>query len=129
MDQVDLVPHADPNTASQTQRLMKVVALKQIQGQNPSLYDPIAIDTAALQAIGWSNPEQFMAPMSSQGKMPPEMQQKIEELKNVGIKVVGEPHVVFPDPQGIFDRPGNEWLAFIEDSEGNMVGLMSREIL
>ena len=59
----------------------------------------------------------------------PDVRKKIEELKNVGIKVVGEPHVVFPDPQGIFDRPGNEWLAFIEDSEGNMVGLMSREIL
>lgn len=59
----------------------------------------------------------------------PDVRKKIEELKNVGIKVVGEPHVVFPDPQGIFDRPGNEWLAFIEDSEGNMIGLMSREIL
>lgn len=59
----------------------------------------------------------------------PDVRKKIEELKNVGIKVVGEPHVIFPDPQGIFDRPGNEWLAFIEDSEGNMVGLMSREIL
>ena len=54
LDQVDLVPQADPNTASQTQRLMKVIALKQIQAQNPSMYDPIAIDTAALQAVGWS---------------------------------------------------------------------------
>lgn len=54
LNQVDLVPQADPNTASQTQRLMKIVALKQIQAQNPTLYDPIAIDTAALQAVGWS---------------------------------------------------------------------------
>jgi methylmalonyl-CoA/ethylmalonyl-CoA epimerase len=38
-----------------------------------------------------------------------------------------EPHIVFADPQGIFDTPGNEWLAFIKDSEGNLVGLMSRE--
>lgn len=59
----------------------------------------------------------------------PDVRKKIEELRKVGIKVVGEPHIVFPDPQGIFDRPGNEWLAFIEDSEGNMIGLMSREIL
>lgn len=58
-----------------------------------------------------------------------DVRKKIEDLKNVGIEVVGEPHVVFPDPQGIFDRPGNEWLAFIEDSEGNIIGLMSREIL
>ena len=38
------------------------------------MYDPIAIDTAALQAIGYSNPAQFFAPPSAQGKMPPEMQ-------------------------------------------------------
>ena len=81
LDQVDLVPQADPNTASQTQRLMKVVALKQIQAQNPSMYDPIAIDTAALQAVGWSNPEQFMIPASSQGTPPPEMQQKMAEIQ------------------------------------------------
>ena len=81
LDQVDLVPQADPNTASQTQRLMKIVALKQIQAQNPSMYDPIAIDTAALQAVGWSNPEQFMIPASSQGTPPPEMQQKMAELQ------------------------------------------------
>jgi len=81
LDQVDLVPQADPNTASQTQRLMKVVALKQIQAQNPSMYDPIAIDTAALQAVGWSNPEQFMIPASAQGTPPPEMELKKAELQ------------------------------------------------
>ena len=69
----ELVPQADPNTASQTQRLMKVMALKQLQAANASLYDPIAIDTAALQAIGWSNPMQFMAPASAQGQPPPEL--------------------------------------------------------
>ena len=81
LDQVDLVPQADPNTASQTQRLMKVIALKQIQAQNPSMYDPIAIDTAALQAVGWSNPEQFMIPKDAQGTPPPELQQKMAEMQ------------------------------------------------
>ena len=81
INQVDLVPHADPNTASQTQRLMKIVALKQIQAQNPTLYDPIAIDKAALQAVGWSNPEQFMIPPQAQGAPPPEMQQAIAKLQ------------------------------------------------
>ena len=81
LDQVDLVPQADPNTASQTQRLMKIVALKQIQAQNPSMYDPIAIDTAALKAVGWSNPEQFMIPPSAQGSPPPEMQKQMAELQ------------------------------------------------
>jgi hypothetical protein len=81
LDDCDLVPQADPNTASHTQRVMKIMALKQLQQANPGLYDPIAIDMAALRAMGWSNPEQFMAPISSQGKMPPEMEQKIAELQ------------------------------------------------
>ena len=80
LGQIDLVPQADPNTASQTQRIMKIIALKQIQSQNPSLYDPIAIDTASLKAIGWSNPEQFMIPASAQGAPPPELQKQMAEM-------------------------------------------------
>ena len=81
IEDYDLVPQADPNTASQTQRVMKVMALKQLAQSNPGLYDPIAVDIAALQAIGWNNPEQFMAPMSAQGKMPPEMQRAMAEIQ------------------------------------------------
>jgi hypothetical protein len=54
---------------------MKIMGLKQLQQGNPSLYDPIAIDTAALQAMGWSNPQQFMVPPSAlQSKPPPEVE-------------------------------------------------------
>jgi hypothetical protein len=67
----DLVPQADPNTASHAQRMMKIMGLKQLQQGNPSLYDPIAIDTAALQAMGWSNPQQFMVPPSTLSSKPP----------------------------------------------------------
>ncbi len=62
LDDCELVPQADPNTASHGQRVMKIMALKQLQQGNPTLYDAKAIDTAALQAIGWSNPQQFFAP-------------------------------------------------------------------
>jgi len=82
LEDFDLVPQADPNTASHTQRVMKIMALKQLQQANPSMYDPIAIDTAALQAIGWSNPSQFMAPPSAQQKPPPEMIQAIAKVQN-----------------------------------------------
>lgn len=82
LEDFDLVPQADPNTASHTQRVMKIMALKQLQQANPSMYDPIAIDTAALQAIGWSNPAQFMAPPSAQQKPPPEMMQAIAKIQN-----------------------------------------------
>ena len=77
----DLVPQADPNTASQTQRLMKIMALKQLQGANPSMYDAKAIDLAALRAMGWSNPEQFLSPPEQESQIPPEMQKVIEEIK------------------------------------------------
>jgi hypothetical protein len=76
------VPQADPNTSSQTQRLMKVLALKQLVATNPGLYDPIAVDTAALQALGWSNPQQFMIPASAQGAPPPEMIQAQAKMAN-----------------------------------------------
>ena len=81
LNDCELVPQADPNTASHTQRVMKVMALKQLQQQNPSMYDPIAIDTEALQTMGWSNPEQFMVPASAQGKPPPELLERMGKLE------------------------------------------------
>lgn len=56
-----------------------------------------------------------------------DVRETVEALRERGFTIKDEPHIVFPDPDGVFDKPGNEWLAFIEDSEGNLVGLMSRE--
>ena len=81
LNDVELVPQADPNTASHAQRVMKIMALKQLQGANPALYDPVAVDRAALQAIGWSNPEQFLKPEEQRNQMPPEIIKGIEDLK------------------------------------------------
>jgi len=81
LDNYYFVPQADPNTSSQTQRLMKVLALKQLVATNPALYDPIAVDTAALQALGWSNPQQFMIPPSAQGAPPPELMQAMAKMQ------------------------------------------------
>jgi len=78
---VELVPQADPNTSSHSQRLMKVMALKQLQSANPSLYDEIAIDKAALRAIGWSNPEQFLKPEDQRNQPSPELLKGMEDLK------------------------------------------------
>ena len=86
LNDCELVPQADPNTASHTQRLMKVMALKQLQSASPGMYDPIAIDTAALKAIGWSNPEQFLAPQSAQQNPPPELIEKQAKAKADGMK-------------------------------------------
>jgi hypothetical protein len=81
LDDCELIPQADPNTASHTQRIMKVMALKQLQQGNPSMYNAQAIDLAAMKAMGWSNPEQFLAPPEQQNQMPPEMIKAMEELK------------------------------------------------
>ena len=78
----ELVPQADPNTASHSQRVMKIMALKQLQAANPSMYNPIAIDMAALQAIGYSNPQQFLAPPQAQQSPPPELQQMMAKMQN-----------------------------------------------
>jgi len=75
----NLVPQSDPNTASQVQRLMKLGALIMLAEKNPTLYDPIAIARAAVRALGYSNPEQFMAPTESQGKPTAEQQNEQAE--------------------------------------------------
>jgi hypothetical protein len=82
LDSYYFSPQADPNTASQTQRLMKVLALKQLVAANPTMYDPIAVDVAALHALGWSNPQQFMLPPSAAQKPPPELLKMMAEAQN-----------------------------------------------
>jgi hypothetical protein len=77
----DLIPQADPNTANFAQRIMKIMGLKQLQAANPSMYDPIAVDMAALQAMGWNNAQQFMVPPSAQGKPPPELLEKMAKAQ------------------------------------------------
>jgi hypothetical protein len=85
LNNCDLVPQADPNTSSTGQRLMKVLALKQLQGSSPNLYDPIKVDTAALAAIGWPNPEEFFVPPQARAAPPPQLVQAQTQMKNEGI--------------------------------------------
>ena len=80
LEDYDLVPQADPNTASQGQRMMKVMGLKQLEAANPSMYDPKVIDTAAIKAMGWGNPNQFFAPPEAQQQPPPELVKQQAEM-------------------------------------------------
>ncbi len=81
LDDCNIVPQSDPNTASHAQRVMKITALKQLQAASPNLYDPVAIDMAALQALGWSNPQQFMVPVQALGKPTPDQMKDIAKAK------------------------------------------------
>jgi methylmalonyl-CoA/ethylmalonyl-CoA epimerase len=50
-----------------------------------------------------------------------------EELRAAGVAIESEPHLVHSDAGGAFGPVGwQEWMAFIKDSEGNLVGLASR---
>ena len=56
-----------------------------------------------------------------------DVRQAIERLRADGVTVESEPHVIFHDAQGTFGARGDdEWMAFIRDSEDNVVGLASR---
>lgn len=50
-----------------------------------------------------------------------------EQLRSAGVTIDTEPHLVHSDADGTFGPAGwEEWMAFIGDSEGNLVGLASR---
>lgn len=51
----------------------------------------------------------------------------IENLRSQGVQVSTEPHVIFQHEDDTLGPAGtDEWMAFITDSEGNTVGLVSR---
>jgi hypothetical protein len=67
----DLVPAADPNTSSHMQRIMKAVAIKQLQAMNPTIYDGRAVDEMILKMIGIGSYQKLFAPPPPPGAMPP----------------------------------------------------------
>lgn len=62
LDNEDIVPAADPNTPSHMHRILKAVALKELQKMNPQLYDAKKVDSRILKMIGVSNPDSLYAP-------------------------------------------------------------------
>lgn len=70
----ELTPAADPNTSSQTERYLKVVAARQMAATNPQI-DINKVDEKAFHTIGWDNPEQYFkpAPAGPQGPSPEEL--------------------------------------------------------
>jgi len=72
-----LIPQADPNTSSNTQRIMKVAALIQMASTDPAGFNLPEVRKEALTAIGWNNAERFLAPA-----MPP-MPNPVNEAKTL----------------------------------------------
>ncbi|MFJ5957260.1 VOC family protein [Paenarthrobacter sp. NPDC092416] len=51
----------------------------------------------------------------------------VESLRNRGVRIITEPQLIFAhDDDLLGPAQSEEWMAFIEDSEGNTVGLVSR---
>jgi predicted enzyme related to lactoylglutathione lyase len=56
----------------------------------------------------------------------PDVRERIAELRADGVRVTTEPHLIFRHDDDTLGPAGKEeWQAFIEDSEGNQVGLIS----
>jgi len=50
-----------------------------------------------------------------------------EELRQAGVDIESEPHVIHVDEEGRFGPPGEaEEMSFFRDTEGNLVGLAGR---
>jgi hypothetical protein len=73
-----LVPQADPNTASQTQRMMKTVALIQLAQTAPDLYNIEAVNRQAVRTIGY-DPDEFLK--KPDGTMSPESMKGMAEME------------------------------------------------
>jgi methylmalonyl-CoA/ethylmalonyl-CoA epimerase len=57
----------------------------------------------------------------------PDVRETVNILRADGVIIHTEPHRIHVDTDGAFGEPGwEEWMAFIRDSEGNLVGLASR---
>ena len=57
----------------------------------------------------------------------PDIDATLARLREAGVTIEGEPHVIFThedDTLGPADT--DEWMAFVRDSEGNMVGLVEQ---
>ena len=49
------------------------------------------------------------------------------ELSGMGIPIESGPHMIHKDVDGLFGSPGGEeWMAFVRDPSGNLVGLVER---
>ena len=56
-----------------------------------------------------------------------DVRDSVERLRSDGVEIASEPHLIYTDDDGQFGLRGfEEWMAFVTDSEGNLVGLASQ---
>jgi methylmalonyl-CoA/ethylmalonyl-CoA epimerase len=58
----------------------------------------------------------------------PDVAEAVARCRADGVEIVSEPHVIFEHQDDSLGPAGTkEWMAFLTDSEGNTVGLLSHE--
>jgi hypothetical protein len=72
LDNWSLVPVADPNTPTQMHRIIKMMAVKQLEQLAPDRYDGRQVDERILNVIGIDDPESLFAPPAQPGALPPD---------------------------------------------------------
>jgi hypothetical protein len=70
LSNAELDPRADPNTSSQTERYLKVVAMRQMAQTNPNI-DMDKVDHRAMVTMGVDDPDDFFKPPPPPGSAPP----------------------------------------------------------
>lgn len=57
----------------------------------------------------------------------PDLKATVEALRSDGVTITGEPQLIFHHDDDRLGPAGtDEWMAFVQDSEGNTVGLVGR---
>ena len=57
----------------------------------------------------------------------PDVRKTVNELTGRGVELVTAPHIIYTHNDGVLGPHGtDEWMAFIRDSEGTTVGLVSQ---
>ena len=72
----ELVPAADPNTSSQTERYLKVVAMRQMAQSNPNI-DLNKVDVRGFQVMGIDDGDSYFKPPPAPGEQPPPSPEEI----------------------------------------------------
>ena len=93
LNNANLSPVADPNTPSQTARIQKAMAIKQLQAANPQLYNAQAVDTRILDMLGIKdaaslfNPPQPPNPMADPAMVMAQAKMMDSQAKMAEVKV------------------------------------------
>jgi hypothetical protein len=78
LDQMDIVPAADPNVPSHMHRVMKATAIKELASSNPQMYNQVAVDSRVLAMLNVDRPDELFMPPQPQAPPTPTPDKMLE---------------------------------------------------